>query len=96
MGRKVYVALAHPVYISELPMAMCLECGTGRMGKRTGILAMIPLPGARFSGIRYSHTRQEPSAPVRGFLLYLQRWYLSLPPGESAPGTLPTDTGPKP
>lgn len=38
------MALAHPVYISELPVVMCLECGTGRMGERTGILAMIPLP----------------------------------------------------
>lgn len=64
----------------------------GGKNRNTGHDSLAP----RFSGIRYSHTRQEPSAPVRGFLLYLQKWYLSLPPGESAPGTLPTDTGPKP
>lgn len=61
-------------------------------GERTGILAMIPLPWASWASATAIPDRNQSSLCGHRFLVY----FPSLSPGESAPGTLPTDTGPKP
>lgn len=55
-------------------------------GERTGILAMILLPWASWASATAIPDRNQVSPCWHRFLVYLQRWYPSLPPGESAPG----------